>query len=134
MVKDGIAFPEFPETYKKHFDYGGEILLGHLRYGTSGAYGSTTCHPYFRKSNWPGKNLMVAGNFNLTNVEELNQKLVNRGQHPVFDTDTQAILEETGYHLDAINDKLSAEAVKAEISGDELSKWIGQRVELPDVF
>ena len=85
MIKDGIAFPEFPETYKKHFDYGGEVLLGHLRYGTSGAYGSTTCHPYFRKSNWPGKNLMVAGNFNLTNVEELNQKLVERGQHPVFD-------------------------------------------------
>ena len=127
MIKDGIAFPEFPETYKKHFDYGGEVLLGHLRYGTSGAYGSTTCHPYFRKSNWPGKNLMVAGNFNLTNVEELNQKLVERGQHPVFDTDTQAILEETGYHLDAINDKLSAEAAQEGVSGDELSKWIGER-------
>ena len=134
MVKDGIAFPEFPETYKKHFDYGGEILMGHLRYGTSGAYGSTTCHPYFRKSNWPGKNLMVAGNFNLTNVEELNQKLVERGQHPVFDTDTQAILEETGYHLDSINDKLSAEAVKEGVRGDELSKWIGERVDLPDIF
>ena len=134
MVKDGIAFPEFPETYKKHFDYGGEILMGHLRYGTSGAYGSTTCHPYFRKSNWPGKNLMVAGNFNLTNVEELNQKLVERGQHPVFDTDTQAILEETGYHLDAINDKISAEAANQGIEGDELASWIGERVDLPDVF
>ncbi len=134
MIKDGVAFPEFPETYKKHFDYGGEVLMGHLRYGTSGAYGSTTCHPYFRKSNWPGKNLMVAGNFNLTNVEELNQKLVERGQHPVFDTDTQAILEETGYHLDAINDKLSVEAAKAGIPGDELSSWIGERVDLPEVF
>ena len=134
MIKDGIAFPEFPETYKKHFDYGGEILMGHLRYGTSGAYGSTTCHPYFRKSNWPGKNLMVAGNFNLTNVEELNQKLVERGQHPVFDTDTQAILEETGYHLDSTNDKLSAEALKEGVSGDDLSKWIGERVDLPDIF
>ena len=134
MIKDGVAFPEFPETYKKHFDYGGEVLLGHLRYGTSGAYGSTTCHPYFRKSNWPGKNLMVAGNFNLTNVEELNQRLVERGQHPVFDTDTQAILEETGYHLDAINDKLSAEAIQEGVSGDELSKWIGSRVDLPNVF
>ena len=108
--------------------------MGHLRYGTSGAYGSTTCHPYFRKSNWPGKNLMVAGNFNLTNVEELNQKLVERGQHPVFDTDTQAILEETGYHLDAINDKLSAEAANQGIKGDELASWIGERVDLPDVF
>ena len=77
---------------------------------------------------------MVAGNFNLTNVEELNKKLVERGQHPVFDTDTQAILEETGYHLDAINDKLSAEASKEGISGGELSQWIGERVDLPDVF
>ena len=72
MVKKGRAFYEFPETIKKQFDYGGEILLGHLRYGTSGQYGSNTCHPYFRKSNWPSKNLMIAGNFNLTNVEELN--------------------------------------------------------------
>ena len=76
LIKKGVAFPEFPETIKKHFDYGGELLLGHLRYGTSGEYGSTTCHPYFRKSNWPGKNLMVAGNFNLTNVDELNRRLV----------------------------------------------------------
>ena len=108
--------------------------MGHLRYGTSGAYGSTTCHPYFRKSNWPGKNLMVAGNFNLTNVDELNKKLVERGQHPVFDTDTQAILEETGYHLDSVNDKLSADASKEEIQGDKLANWIGQRVDLPEIF
>ena len=47
LIKKGLAFPEFPETIKKHFEYGGELLLGHLRYGTSGAYGSTTCHPYF---------------------------------------------------------------------------------------
>ncbi|MBT5715311.1 MAG: amidophosphoribosyltransferase, partial [Opitutae bacterium] len=69
-----------------------------------------------------------------TNVEELNQKLVERGQHPVFDTDTQAILEETGYHLDAINDKLSTEAGKEGIKGDELASWIGERVDLPNIF
>ena len=134
MIKDGIAFPEFPETYKKYFDYGGEILLGHLRYGTSGAYGAATCHPYFRKSNWPGKNLMVAGNFNLTNVEELNEKLVQRGQHPVFDTDTQAILEETGYHLDSMNDSLSTDAATEGIPGHDHARWVGKRVELPKVF
>ncbi len=133
-IDAGVAFPEFPETIKTHFDYGGEVLLGHLRYGTSGAYGSTTCHPYFRKSNWPGKNLMVAGNFNLTNVDELNQKLVERGQHPVFDTDTQAILEETGYHLDAINDKLSAQAREEDVKGEDLTNWIGSRIDLPEVF
>lgn len=134
LIKKGLAFPEFPETIKKHFEYGGELLLGHLRYGTSGAYGSTTCHPYFRKSNWPGKNLMVAGNFNLTNVEELNSKLVDRGQHPVFDTDTQAILEETGYHLDEMNDRLAKEAESEKVSGKEHARWIGERVNLPEVF
>jgi amidophosphoribosyltransferase len=134
LFKKGLAFHEFPETIKDHFDYGGELLLGHLRYGTSGSYGSTTCHPYFRKSNWPGKNLMVAGNFNLTNVEELNSKLVDRGQHPVFDTDTQAILEETGYYLDAMNDKLAKEAEAESISGQDHSRWIGERVDLAEVF
>ena len=134
LIKKGLAFHEFPDTIKKQFDYGGELLLGHLRYGTSGAYGSTTCHPYFRKSNWPGKNLMVAGNFNLTNVEDLNSRLVKRGQHPVFDTDTQAILEETGYHLDAMNDRLSKEAEGESISGQDHARWIGERIDLPEVF
>lgn len=134
LINKGVAFPEFPETIKKHFEYGGELLLGHLRYGTSGAYGSTTCHPYFRKSNWPGKNLMIAGNFNLTNVEELNSKLVDRGQHPVFDTDTQAILEEAGYHLDAMNDRLAKEVESEDISGQGHAQWIGDRIDLPEVF
>tara|TARA_B100000963_G_scaffold216744_1_gene189004 strand:+ start:8529 stop:10448 length:1920 start_codon:yes stop_codon:yes gene_type:complete len=134
LYEGGKAFPEFPETIKEHFDYGGEILLGHLRYGTSGAYGSTTCHPYFRKSNWPGKNLMVAGNFNLTNVDFLNQKLVERGQHPVFDTDTQAILEETGYHLDGANDILSSQASEEGVAGEKHARWIGERIHLPEIF
>ena len=134
LIKKGVAFPEFPETIKKHFEYGGELLLGHLRYGTSGSYGSTTCHPYFRKSNWPGKNLMIAGNFNLTNVEELNSKLVDRGKHPVFDTDTQAILEEAGYHLDAMNDRLAKEVESEDVSGQEHAQWIGDRIDLPEVF
>ena len=134
LYEGGKAFPEFPETIKEHFDYGGEILLGHLRYGTSGAYGSTTCHPYFRKSNWPGKNLMVAGNFNLTNVDFLNQKLVERGQHPVFDTDTQAILEETGYHLDGANDLLSSRASEEGVAGEKHARWIGERIHLPEIF
>jgi amidophosphoribosyltransferase len=77
---------------------------------------------------------MVAGNFNLTNVEELNSKLVDRGQHPVFDTDTQAILEETGYYLDAMNDKLAKEAEAESISGQDHSRWIGERVDLAEVF
>lgn len=134
MIKQGTAFYEFPETIKKHFDYGGEILLGHLRYGTSGDYGSNTCHPYFRKSNWPSKNLMIAGNFNLTNVEELNQRLVDRGQHPVFDTDTQAILEESGFYLDCAVDELVAQASREKVEGASLTEWISDRIDPVSIF
>ena len=134
MVKKGRAFYEFPETIKQHFDYGGEVLLGHLRYGTSGEYGSNTCHPYFRKSNWPSKNLMIAGNFNLTNVEELNHRLVERGQHPVFDTDTQAILEESGYYLDSAVDELARQASEEGVVGEDHTRWISERINPVEVF
>jgi amidophosphoribosyltransferase len=77
---------------------------------------------------------MIAGNFNLTNVEELNSQLVDRGQHPVFDTDTQAILEEAGYHLDAMNDRLAKEVESEDVSGQEHAQWIGDRIDLPEVF
>ncbi len=99
-IEAGIIHPEFATTVKDNFDFGAEIFLGHLRYGTSGGYTEESCDPYFRRNNWPTRNLMVAGNFNMTNTDELNNRLIDRGQHPVFDTDTQTILEEIGYHLD----------------------------------
>jgi amidophosphoribosyltransferase len=77
---------------------------------------------------------MVAGNFNLTNGDELNLSLVERGQHPVFDTDTQAILEEAGYYLDAANDKLAAQAESEGIAGPEVSKWIGERLDFSSIL
>lgn len=105
-VRKGRIIPEMPETVKNHFDFGAEILMGHLRYGTSGNFTESSCHPYFRRSNWPTRNLMVCGNFNMTNTAELNQILIRRGQHPIFDTDTQTILEEIGFHLDEAHDAI----------------------------
>lgn len=105
-VRMGLIVPEFTETVKAHFDFSGEVLIGHLRYGTSGAFSESSCHPYFRRSNWPTRNLMVCGNFNMTNTAELNQILIERGQHPIFDTDTQTILEEIGFHLDEAHDAI----------------------------
>ncbi|MEY3000810.1 MAG: hypothetical protein RL648_1024 [Verrucomicrobiota bacterium] len=105
-VRAGLIVPEFTETVKAHFDFGGEVLIGHLRYGTSGSFSESSCHPYFRRSNWPTRNLMVCGNFNMTNTAELNQILIERGQHPIFDTDTQTILEEIGFHLDEAHDAI----------------------------
>ncbi len=104
--KIGNIQDDHPSTIKHYFDYGGEILIGHLRYGTSGGYGESSCHPFFRKNNWPTKNLMLAGNFNITNTPELNDRLISMGQHPIFDTDTQTILEEIGFDLDQEHDRL----------------------------
>ena len=79
MKADGVIHPEFPRTVKEHFEYSAEMLLGHLRYGTSGGYGTSSCHPYFRRSNWPAKNLLLAGNFNMTNMEALNEHMIGQG-------------------------------------------------------
>lgn len=100
MDRKGLLDKSDPDSVKRQFDFGGEILVGHLRYGTSGRFDEGSCHPYLRRSNWPTRTLMLMGNFNMTNVGELNQVLIDRGQHPVFGTDTQTVLEEVGYHLD----------------------------------
>ena len=99
-VSKGTIHPEFPDTVKQHFDFGGEVLLGHLRYGTSGVYSTENCHPFVRQSNWPTKNLMLAGNFNMTNVKELFSNLIELGQHPKEYTDTITVMEKIGHFLD----------------------------------
>ncbi|MEX2579834.1 MAG: amidophosphoribosyltransferase [Verrucomicrobiales bacterium] len=106
LKRKGLLDENDPTTFKRNFNYGGEILLGHLRYGTSGTFGSGGCHPYVRRTNYPTKTLMVLGNFNMTNARDLNHHLIDRGQHPVFDTDTQTVLEEIGYHLDEAHDAI----------------------------
>ncbi len=130
-VSKGIIIPEFSETVKAHFDFGGEILMGHLRYGTSGEFVESSCHPYFRRSNWPTRNLMVCGNFNMTNTAELNQILINRGQHPIFDTDTQTILEEIGFHLDEAHDAIYHRVRDQDhMAGAEIPEVISQDLDI----
>lgn len=129
MVDKGLIHPEFPETVKENFDYGGEILLGHLRYGTSGVYASTSCHPYVRQSNWPTKNLMLAGNFTITNEKDLNNDLINRGQHPIFGTDTQAVLEEIGFHLDEAHDAIYHKMRDQNVEGTKIPSIISKELD-----
>lgn len=100
MERKGILDSSDPASIKDKFDFGGEVLMGHLRYGTSGEFSEGSCHPYLRRSNWPTRTLMLLGNFNMTNAGALNRKLIERGQHPIFGTDTQTVLEEVGFHLD----------------------------------
>ena len=85
---------------KKNISSAGEIYLGHLRYGTHGKNSKQSCHPFIRKNNWRSKNLTVAGNFNLTNVDELIEFLIDIGQHPIENRDTDTVMEKIGHYLE----------------------------------
>ena len=122
------------ESVKAHFEFGGELLMGHLRYGTSGEFTTGSCHPYLRRSNWPTKSLMVLGNFNMTNTRELNQLMVDRGQHPVFGTDTQTVLEEIGFHLDELHTEIYREMRDAGVPGSEIPPLISERLDVAEVI
>ena len=94
------------EWLKQNVDFLGELYLGHLRYGTFGKNSVRSLHPFVRENNWLTKNLVVAGNFNLTNVDELFNKLIDLGQYPIETSDTITILEKIGHFLDEENEEL----------------------------
>ena len=131
MSRKGLMDHKDPVSVKKHFDFGGEILIGHLRYGTSGEFDVGCCHPYLRRSNWPTRTLMVMGNFNMTNAAELNEVLIDRGQHPVFGTDTQTVLEEIGYHLDEHHTDLYRRLRDEGVPGEEMPARISAALDVP---
>ena len=134
MRQDGKLAPNDAEAFKKHFNFGGEILMGHLRYGTSGLFDESSCQPFLRRTNWTTRTLMMLGNFNLTNSDELNRKLIERGQHPIFGTDTQAMLEEIGYYLDEAHTDIYRELRDKQMPGREIPHEISQRLDLYDII
>ncbi len=133
-VSAGTIHPEFADTVKKHFDFGGELLMGHLRYGTSGGYSLSSCHPYFRRSPWPTRNLALAGNFNMTNTAMLNDSLIAMGQHPIFATDTQALLEKIGFYLDEEHEDLYRFLRTRSLAGSDISNRISEDFDLGRVI
>ena len=98
---DGIPAEKYADSewLKHNIPYTGEVLLGHLRYGTHGDNSIETVHPFLRQSNWISRNLVLAGNFNLTNVDSLFQELVELGQSPKERSDTVTVLEKLGHFL-----------------------------------
>lgn len=111
----------------------GEVWLGHLRYGTHGKNEIENCHPMLRQSNWRSRNLAVAGNFNMTNAEELFQKLVDLGQHPKDKGDTITVLEKIGHFLDEENQRIF-ENFKGRYENPELSDIIEDNMDLQRVL
>jgi len=122
-------------TYlKKNAGFTGEVFLGHLRYGTFGRNSIESCHPFLRQSNWMTRNLIVAGNFNLTNNDELFKVLIKLGQHPKQSTDTVTVMEKIGHFLDVENEKLYNEFKPDGLSNRDVYGQIAQAISIPDIL
>ena len=122
-------------SYKQHFNFGGEVLMGHLLYGTSSEhYDEGICHPYMRRTNWPTRTLMMQGNMGITNISELHEKLISRGQHPVFGPDIQTLMEEVGYYLDEAHTDLYRQLRDKNVDGREIPHIISAELDLFDII
>ncbi len=95
-----------PEEADMYAPFIGQIYMGHLRYSTTGKSGIEYVHPFLRRNNWPSRNLLLCGNFNMTNVEQIFEAIVAKGQHPRIYSDTVMLLEQLGYALDSENQRL----------------------------
>ena len=123
-----------PLWCKNNLPFSGEILLGHLRYGTYGLNDLERVHPVMRQNNWKTRNLVLAGNFNLTNVEELFNILVELGQHPRDFSDTVTMLENLGHFLDR-EVQLEFDAFKKQnLSNEEISARIAENLKVENVL
>lgn len=119
---------------KKHVGFTGEVFLGHLRYGTFGRNSIENCHPFLRQNNWMTRNLVVAGNFNLTNVDELFNLLIDLGQHPKESSDTVTVLEKIGHFLDVENQKLYKKYKSLGYSKYEISSLIAKNLKVHKIL
>ena len=123
-----------PEWLKQNVPFIGELYLGHLRYGTYGGQSIENIHPFLRQNNWLTRNLILAGNFNMTNVDELFDNLVQLGQHPKEKADTVTILEKIGHFLDEQNEKLYRKFKKQGLSKSDISPKIAEEIDIPKIL
>jgi amidophosphoribosyltransferase len=119
---------------KKNAGFTGELFLGHLRYGTFGRNSIESCHPFLRQNNWLTRNLVVAGNFNLTNVDELFDVLLNIGQHPKEKSDTVTVLEKIGHFLDVENDELFQQLNTLGYSNTDIYERIAETINVEKIL
>jgi len=122
------------EWQKQNIPFMGELILGHLRYGTFGGNTVTSCHPFRRQNNWKARNLLVAGNFNLTNVDELLEHLIELGQHPTERADTVTVMEKIGHFLDKENDRLFKIFKEKGLNNFEISKEIQKNIDVANIL
>jgi amidophosphoribosyltransferase len=137
-INDELASnPEYVDNValqKKKIPYLGEVFLGHVRYGTFGKNSIESVHPFLRQNNWMHRNLIVAGNFNMTNVKELFDSLVELGQHPKEMADTVTIMEKIGHFLDDEVTDLYQECKNNGLSKREASPVIAEKLEIAKIL
>lgn len=123
-----------PDWLKENVPFLGELYLGHLRYGTYGGQSIEAVHPFLRQNNWLTRNLILAGNFNMTNVDQLFNQLVDLGQHPKEKADTVTILEKIGHFLDEENEKLYRKYKKEGLSKKDISPKIAREINIQKIL
>lgn len=119
---------------KANFAFTGEVFLGHLRYGTYGGNSIENCHPFLRQNNWMTRNLVLAGNFNLTNVDELFSLLIELGQHPKEKADTVTVMEKIGHFLDEENQRLFDHYKSQGYSNQQITHLIAKHLDVQRVL
>ncbi|WP_035669274.1 amidophosphoribosyltransferase [Flavobacterium sp. 83] len=132
-----VAHPEYADDVpqlKANIPYIGELFLGHVRYGTFGKNSIESVHPFLRQSNWMHRNLILAGNFNMTNVKELFQNLVELGQHPKEMADTVTVMEKIGHFLDKEVMQLYQDCKEEGLSKREASPVIAERLDIAKIL
>lgn len=122
------------EWLKRELPFTGELLLGHLRYGTYGKNDIESCHPFLRQNNWMTRNLVLAGNFNLTNVDELLGQLLELGQHPKEKSDTVTVLEKVGHFLDEENELLFDKFKQQGHTNKEITGLIAEHLDIQRIL
>ena len=132
-----ISHPEYHDNVvlqKENIPYIGELFLGHVRYGTFGKNSIESVHPFLRQNNWMHRNLILAGNFNMTNVTELFNSLVELGQHPKEMTDTVTVMEKIGHFLDEAVTDLYQECKNNGLSKREASPVIAEKLDIAQIL
>ena len=122
-----------PQEVEERAPFIGEIYLGHLRYSTTGKSGMSYVHPFLRRNNWPSRNLLLCGNFNMTNVDEIFRKVVEKGQHPRIYSDTVMLLEQLGYALDRENHRVYR-LYRDQLPDSEVTKKIEEELDIKTVL
>lgn len=126
-----IADPNYAERY---IPYAGEMYMGHLRYSTTGKSGISYVHPFLRRNNWRARNLCLCGNFNMTNLGEVFERLKGEGQHPRICADTYIMLEQVGHRLDRESERLWQEAHEQGLRGTDITEYIERNIDVCNVL